>query len=248
MLYNNPRHRIGVLTPSSNTVLEPLTTAILRDIPEVSVHFSRLPVMEISLEDEALKQFELDAYLSAARLLADARVHVIGWNGTSASWTGFEEDERLCNEIERTFGVAATTAVLAINELLEILAVRRFGLVTPYIDAVQERIIEVYGTAGYECVAEHHFGEQVNCAFAEISDTQIANAVRQVAADKPDAVVIMCTNLRSAHLADTLESETGVPVLDSLAAFIWKAVRLCQVDTANITGWGHLFNARSAPA
>ena len=121
MQCNRTRRRIGMLTPSSNTALEPMATEILRSVPQVSVHVSRLRVTEISLDDAALHQFDLDAHLRAAELLADARVDVIGWNGTSASWTGFEGDERLCAEIERIHGVAATTAVLAINELLEIL-------------------------------------------------------------------------------------------------------------------------------
>ena len=236
------RRRIGMLTPSSNTVLEPMATEILRGVPRVSVHFSRLQVTQISLEDAALQQFGIDAHLCAARLLADARVDVIGWNGTSASWTGFEGDERLCAEIERTHDVAATTAVLAINELLEILEVRRFALVSPYIGAVQRRIIETYGRAGYECVAERRFEEQVNYAFAEIEDLRIAEAVRQVSTAGPEAVVIMCTNLRSAHLVDALEAELGVPVLDSVAAFVWKAARLCGIDTGSITGWGRLFS------
>lgn len=231
-----------MLTPSSNTVLEPMAMEILRGVPQVSVHFSRLRVTQISLEDSALRQFDLDAHLGAARLLADARVDVIGWNGTSASWTGFEGDERLCADIERTYDVAATTAVLAINELLEILGVRRFALVSPYIGAVQRRIIETYGSAGYECVAERHFEEQVNYAFAEIEDGRIAQAVRQVSTAGPEAVVIMCTNLRSAHLVDALETELGIPILDSVAAFVWKAVRLCGIDTRAITGWGHLFS------
>ena len=238
---SQPRRRIGMLTPSSNTVLEPMAMEILRRVPQVSVHFSRLQVTRISLEDDALRQFDVDAHLDAARLLADARVDVIGWNGTSASWTGFDGDERLCAAIERTHDVVATTAVLAINELLEILAVRRFALVSPYIGPVQQKIVETYRDAGYECVAERCFEEQVNYAFAEIEDWRIAEAVRQVSAAGPEAVVIMCTNLRSAHMVDGLEAELGIPVLDSVAAFVWKAVRLCGIDTGGITGWGRLF-------
>ena len=241
MQSDQPRRRIGMLTPSSNTVLEPMAMEILRGVPQVSVHFSRLRVTQISLDEAALQQFDIDAHLSAARLLADARVDVIGWNGTSASWTGFDGDARLCAEIERTHGVAATTAVLAINELLEIQEVRRFALVSPYIGDVQRRIIETYGRAGYECVAERRFEEQVNYAFAEIEDVRIAEAVRQVSTARPEAVVIMCTNLRSAHLAGALETELGIPILDSIAAFVWKAVRLCGIDTRAITGWGQLF-------
>ena len=242
MQCNRTRQRIGMLTPSSNTVLEPMAVEILRGVPQVSFHVSRLRVTEISLDDAALHQFDLDAHLRAAELLADARVDVIGWNGTSASWTGFEGDERLCADLERAHHVAATTAVLAINELLEVLEVRRFALVSPYIGAVQQRIIETYGDAGYECVAERHFEERVNYAFAEIEEPRIAQAVRQVATARPEAVVIMCTNLRSAHLVAALEVELRIPILDSVAAFVWKAVRLCGIDTRAITGWGRLFS------
>ena len=40
---------LGMLTPSSNTVLEPVTQAMLAGLPEVSVHFSRFRVTEIAL-------------------------------------------------------------------------------------------------------------------------------------------------------------------------------------------------------
>ena len=239
------RRRIGMLTPSSNTVLEPLATDILRKVPYVSVHFSRLPVTEISLADTALKQFELESYLSSAKLLADAMVHVIGWNGTSASWTGFVDDERLCEMISRKFGVAATTAVLAINELLVSFDAKRISFVTPYVDEIQLKINETYQDAGYECVAEHHFGEQVNYAFAEIGEDEITAAIRSVAQAEPDAIVIMCTNLGAAQLVDPLEKELNIPILDSVSAFTWKAAQICGIDTRNITGWGRLFEISS---
>lgn len=234
--------RIGMLTPSSNTVLEPMAVDILRGVRSVSVHASRLHVTEISLDDTALKQFELDAYLAAAKLLADARVDVIGWNGTSASWTGFERDERLCETIAATFGVAATTAVLAINELLAALGARRIAFVTPYVDEIQERINQTYQDAGYACIEERHFGERVNYAFAEVPEDIIADAVRAVARSGPDAIVIMCTNLRAAHLAAPLEAELDIPILDSVSAFVWKAAQLCGLDTEQICGWGRLFD------
>lgn len=236
------RSRIGMLTPSSNTVLEPVASAILRDLPEVSLHCSRLRVTEISLAEASLKQFELEVYLAAAQLLTDARVHVVGWNGTSASWLGFGNDRRLCQAIRGTLGVDAATAVLAINELLEAFAVKKLALVTPYVTPVQNAIIEVYTNAGYECVSEYHFGEHVNYSFAEIGDEELTVAIRKVADAKPDAVVVMCTNLRAAHLVDGLESDLGIPVIDSIAAFVWKATQLCGARTDAIRGWGQLFS------
>ena len=88
-----------MLTPSSNTVLEPVSQAMLAGVPEVSVHFARFRVTEISLRDEASAQFQQARLLEAADLLADAKVDVIAWNGTSASWLGFDADRRLCEQI-----------------------------------------------------------------------------------------------------------------------------------------------------
>ena len=90
------RARLGMLTPSSNTVLEPMTAAMLAALPDVTAHFSRFRVTEIALTPQALGQFDHDEILRAAELLAHAKVDVIGWNGTSASWLGFDRDERLC--------------------------------------------------------------------------------------------------------------------------------------------------------
>ena len=80
--------RLGVLTPSSNTALEPLTSAMVGSLPGVSAHFSRFTVTEISMRDQSLNQFDDSKILEAARLLADAHVDVICWSGTSASWLG----------------------------------------------------------------------------------------------------------------------------------------------------------------
>ncbi|TFI17788.1 Asp/Glu/hydantoin racemase, partial [Herbaspirillum sp. 3C11] len=48
------RTLLGMLTPSSNTTLEPVTTAMIADIPEASAHFGRFRVTEIALSNQAL--------------------------------------------------------------------------------------------------------------------------------------------------------------------------------------------------
>ena len=45
--------RIGMLTPSSNTVLEPTTQAIIDPLPDVTAHFSRLKVCLLYTSDAA---------------------------------------------------------------------------------------------------------------------------------------------------------------------------------------------------
>ena len=153
-----PPVRLGVLTPSSNTVLEPLTLAMIADLPGVTAHFSRFRVTEIGLSAPGVQQFEHSEIVRAGELLADARVHVIAWSGTSASWLGFERDEELCRRIEDRSGIPACTSVLAFREIFERTSVRRVGLVTPYLDDVQQRIISNWDGAGFPCTAERHLG------------------------------------------------------------------------------------------
>lgn len=232
---------IGMLTPSSNTVLEPTATAMVAGLPEVSVHFSRFRVTEIALTGGALDQFALDQMLGAARLLADARVDVIAWNGTSAGWLGFEADERLCAAISQETGIPATTSVLALNEIMHRTGVARFGLVTPYAADVQARIAANYAAAGLACTAEQHLDLRDNFSFSEVPGTRLAAMVREVAAARPDCVATFCTNLRAAPLVEALERETGTPVHDTVSAAVWKALALAGVDPARVTGWGQMF-------
>src|SRR5277367_2616959 len=138
--------RLGMLTPSSNTSLEPITNAMLAHVTGVSAHFSRFKVTEIALSDSALAQFDDSEILRAAELLAHAKVDVIAWNGTSASWLGFERDEKLCERITASTGIKACTTVLAYRDLFRRLGSKRIGLVTPYRKDVQDKIIASWGS------------------------------------------------------------------------------------------------------
>ncbi|MDX5377747.1 MAG: aspartate/glutamate racemase family protein [Halomonas sp.] len=236
------RTLLGMLTPSSNTVLEPFTAALLRDLfPDVTAHFQRFTVREISMRDEALAQFDPVPLLEAAGLLNDARMDVIAWSGTSASWLGFETDRRLCAAITEATGVPATTSVLALNEVLARTGVTRLGLVTPYLDDIQAAIVANYAAEGVEVVAERHLGDRGNFSFSEYDETTLAGLVREAAKDEPEAIAILCTNLRGAGIVSSLEQEIGIPIYDSVSVTVWKSLTLAGVSPARITDWGKLF-------
>ena len=233
--------RLGVLTPSSNTALEPLTGAILAPLAGVTAHFSRFRVTEIALDAQALGQFDDSNILAAADLLADARVDVIGWSGTSSGWLGFDADRRLCERIRERTGIPATTAVLALNELLALRGIRRLALVTPYTPDVQQRIVANYRGLGVEVVAERHLGIRVNHEFAGVEPQTLLALMREVAADRPQAITTFCTNLRAAPLAGQVERELGIPLLDTVSTTVWGMLRSAGVAAAPVTGWGELF-------
>lgn len=233
--------RLGMLTPSSNTVLEPMTTRMLADVSQATAHFSRFKVTEIALSDQALGQFDHAEILRAAELLAQAKVDVIAWNGTSASWLGFDRDELLCERIRSATGIPACTSVLAFREIFDRTGIRRIGLVSPYRDDVQAKIVANWGRSGYRCTAERHVGLQDNFSFAEVDESTISGLVREVAKEGCEAVAIVCTNMRGAAVTAALEAELGLPIYDSVAITLWKSLLVTGVDPGLVKGWGRVF-------
>ncbi|HEX7935280.1 MAG TPA: aspartate/glutamate racemase family protein [Paraburkholderia sp.] len=236
------RFLLGMLTPSSNTALEPITSAMVAQLPGVSAHFSRFKVTEISLSETALGQFDTSHIIQAARLLADANVDVIAWNGTSSGWLGFDTDRRLCREIEEATGIPATTSVLALNEILEKTGVKKFGLVSPYLKEVQQKIVANYRDNGIDCACENHLGLKVNFEFSEVTEDTLRAQIREVAMQRPEAIVTFCTNLRAAHLAAEVEQQHDIPLYDTISTVVWKSLKLAGYDTTWLAGWGRLFS------
>jgi maleate isomerase len=244
-----PKHiRLGILTPSSNSALEPLTYALINAINastpsyHITAHFSRFPVTTISLSADGLAQFDLAPILTAAKLLAHAEVDVIGWSGTSAGWLGFENDVRLSEDIERETGIRATTSVMGLNRALELWGVKTLGLVTPYMDDVQMAIVANYKKIGVEIGngMEKHLRVEKNNDIADISEESLDLLVEEVVSAKVDAVTTFCTNLTAAHRVEFWEAKHGVPVFDTVTTVVWDMLRVCGVEICNIEGWGKI--------
>jgi maleate isomerase len=230
--------RIGMLTPSSNTVLEPVCAKMAAALPDTSVHFSRFTVTRIAMDESALGQFNTAPMVGAAKLLADAKVDVIAWNGTSASWLGLDSDHALVSEIESETGIKAATCVLSMMDALSALGAKTYALVTPYTGDVQSKIVDNMKALGYECSAEVHFDISDNFSFGTVPEKQIENALRTVCAAKPDAVIVLCTNLAGAPVVAQVEHDTSVPILDSVTLTMWGALARIGAATDGLRPWG----------
>lgn len=217
--------RIGIVIPSSNVVIEPLAMQRFWQSNN-TVHFSRLGVVDIELEAKSLAQFKMNEQLSAAQKLCDARVDAIVWGGTSSSWLGIEHDEEYCRLIQQKTGISTTTCVLEINRKVASLGARRISIVTPYTDSVHNRILDNYEDLGFPRPTGQNLGGTVSNDFALISPNILKDVVLSVAKNSPEAIIIMCTNLRAAAVADSLSKQLGLPVIDSATATLQAGSRL----------------------
>ncbi len=234
--------RIGMLTPSSNTVLEPVTTRLLAGTPDITAHFSRFRVTEIALDGPALAQFDDSEILRAAELLAHAKVDVMAWNGTSASWLGLDRDRRLVERIRSETGIAASTCILSLVAILRRLGARLQGLVTPYTGDIQEKIMATFAAEGIACPAERHLDLRDNFSFGLVPQAAIRQMISDVASSAPDAVTILCTNLNGASLAADLEAPDGPVILDSVSVTLWGCLNAIGVRPDRIRNQGRIFS------
>jgi maleate isomerase len=236
--------RIGMITPSSNTCLEPTTYRLIGGRQDVTVHFARVGVTRIDLDESADRQFAPEMMTAATEQLADAGVDVVVWNGTAGSWLGIDHDRSLVQVLSRVADTPATTSTLALLDALDTYGVTRLGLATPYTEEVNQRIVRTYAAEGVDVVSASALGMTDNFAFALVPERDVAAQLRAVAADT-EATAVLCTNVHGAFLAEDLERELGRPVFDSVAVTLWHALGLTGnttpiADAGTLLRDGHL--------
>lgn len=233
------RISVGMITPSINKALEPVSGAIAVQIPSLSLHFSRVRVTRVGVDDEAIAPLQPEAFLEAASLLKDAAVDVIMWNGTSGSWVGLEWERKLCRIIEQETGIRASGSTLALMRAFKAMNIARYSLAVPYDAEHLQKIVDVYRNEGLECAAADTLAILDGLALAHLTRQQIEDQVRRVAVPDTQAVAIVCTNVASGWYVDELERELRVPILDSVIVTLWEAMHLCGMRP-QIKGWGRL--------
>ncbi|MGH7082141.1 MAG: maleate cis-trans isomerase family protein, partial [Acetobacteraceae bacterium] len=231
--------RCGLLIPSSNTVAEPMSQSIAASIGGLTLHFSRVRVEAISLDDRHSAQFSPDAMSAAASLLGDAHVDAVAWAGTSGSWLGVQADRDIASRLAAEARAPATTSTIALLAAARSFGIERIVLVTPYVGTVVNDIERTFAAEGIEVVAERHLDITRNFDFGQVPEQRLSQCARLAAPTPAQAVCFVCTNLAAARLAPQLEADIGIPVLDSVTVTLWHALRLAGREEA-VAGWGRL--------
>lgn len=181
---------LATITPSGNTVVEAVTQAMLRDRLDVLPIFSRIPVH--GGRDPFPDSYDLEGMLQAAELLSHAKPDVIVWNGSKGGVIGLGHDRDLCERITAATGIPATTSGLALEAAMARKPVR-LGLITPYNDAYQRRLMDAFAAHGWLVSAEDHLGLSDNLSYAAVPYAEILAQAERVA-PHCDVLLGWCTN------------------------------------------------------
>ena len=232
------RAAVGLLVLSSDQILE-IECRRVFERARVALHHTRL-FNDSEVTPETLAQMEGRLAGATELILPGVPLEVIGYGCTSGAMVIGEETvaERV-REVRP--GVAVTTPMTAAVAAFEALGVRRIGLLTPYLDEINQTMRRHIDARGYQVTAMASFNEPDDTKVAGITLDSVMQAARQVGApDAVDAVFVSCTNLRLLDGAAALEAELGKPVTSSNHALAWHCLRLAGIDDT-LGEFGSLF-------
>ena len=238
------RGRIGLVSPSTNTTLEP---EFWRLAPEgVSVHVAR--VFQSGPQEPSTYRRMADDIATAATLLATAEVDVIAFGCTSCTYFVPPEEIR-ATMAEKAHCPTVLTAD-AVVDALRALNVRKVALASPRTEFVTKRELQFLADSGFEVVASRSLGlgatEEERRYIGRVPSETLYRLVASVVRPEADAIFVTCTQLPTLPMIERLEEEFGKPVVTSNQATVWRCLRHIGF-TAPIPGYGRLLGTRTLP-
>ena len=222
--------RVGLMIPSSNTMME---VDFTRDLPPgMALHTARMYMEDTTPagENRMLDEFALPA----ARDLGTARPDVVVFGCTSAgALRGNDYDAQLCQQISELTGAPVVSTIGAVRTAIEASGADSIGVITPYVDELNEKIKASIEADGIDVAAITGLGITDNFQIAEVShDEIVAFAVRAlgplVAAGIIDLVFASCTNFGAMAARPAIAERLGLPVVTSNQAVLAAAVARLQ--------------------
>lgn len=206
--------RVGLLVPSSNTVME---VDFYRSLPpNLTLHTGRMYLESTTPEGEGRM---LDHHvMPAAHDVGTARPDVIVFGCTSAgALRGTGYDRMLCEGIASATGADVLSVVTSVREAIRSRGAGRVGVITPYVDSLNEKIkLSLEADQDVEVSAIQGLGISDNFTIAEVPPAEIvAFAVESLRGLPIELVFVSCTNFRGLDAIPGIREALGVQVVTS---------------------------------
>jgi maleate cis-trans isomerase len=213
--------KIGLMVPANNTTME---AELLAWLPAgASCRTLRIP-RQAGLLTEA----DLPAYVgqaeALARTFAQDRVDLVVYGCTAAGiLAGPGRDAAIAASLSGITGSPVVTTASAMVASLEEEAAEAIALVTPYQDAVNERLKAFLAHSDIRVRKMRSFGAANVEELGAIGADAVAGLARETVDAECDALFIACSQLPTRAIVGPLEQELGRPVWSSIKATAWRA-------------------------
>ena len=239
------RHRFGVLSPSTNTVVQPDMEAMRP--AGVTNHYSRIYTPNadaVSSESflagvSLIGRNTLDAVTSVMTSAPDSLVmgmSAVTFIGGMAGADAFQAS------LEQASGLRVSSGSHATAAALRAYGAKRVAFLSPYFPAANTEVRRYLTEAGFEVVRDHCLQCPSWTAIAAIPAATIRAAFRALDGDDVDAIVQVGTNLSAVRLCAAAELWLGKPVIAINVATYWNALRTCGIDE-KVAGIGRLLES-----
>jgi maleate isomerase len=238
----SPRAVLGVVLPSTNTVVE----AEYNDMrpPGVSYHTGRIYIADEDLGSNG----KMESFLEDLRTQIGTAVRdvvtckpdrIVMGMSAETFWGGAEGAAQFEGWVSEQSGLKVSTGAAACKAALEAFGARRIAVITPYQPVGDEQVRAFFTEMGFEVAAVRGLSVDSATGIADVTPEQIRQAFLAVDAPDVDALVQAGTNLAAVTTAAALEAELGKPVIAINAATVWHALR-AEGITDQLTGYGRL--------
>lgn len=230
MSVENEPLSIGLMVPANNTTMEP---ELLAWLPEGSrCETVRIPRGKGMLSVETLPEYLAQA-TALAKELDDPDIDLVVYGCTAAGFlAGPARDAEVAADLGRVTGKRVVTTASAMNAALKHLDAHRIALITPYLDAVNERLKAFLAEGGVTVEAFASFQAETTDELAAITPAQIEQRARELVRPGLDALFIACSQLPTRTITPALEGDLEIPVWSSIRATAWQAERTAAKASA----------------
>jgi maleate isomerase len=236
------RKRIGVIVPSTNTTVQPETDALR--VSGVTCHTGRVTIKERPLNTEEAfyehMQMMRDGIGAAIDQIMTAGLdHLIMGIALETFWGGTAAAGKLQSDLAQRAGVGitmgSTASVVALNKF----GARKIAILTPHQPRGDEIVRTYFAEAGFDVVRLKGLKCTTPRLIAQVPESDIRNALRELAGDDVDALLTLGTALPAAGVAAEAERWLGRPVLAVNVVSFWYAIRQCGIND-RIRGHGRI--------
>jgi len=218
--------RVGLMVPSSNTVME---VDLYRNLPPpITVHPARMYLEETTPEGE--RRMITEEVPEAAGLLKTLRPNLVVFGCTSAgALFGPDFPQELHRRIGAVVGCPVLDILTPVTEELNRVQARKLAVLTPYSPELNKSVKASLEALGFEVLSINGMGITVNFDLARPTPQEIVGfAKKSGVSPKAEALFISCTNFRALEAIPLLQKHFPIPIVTSNQATIEKIKRIYQ--------------------
>jgi maleate isomerase len=240
-----PRLKIGVITPATNTVVQPEFEALRPRGVTNQLARVLIPDTPVGTEQQfaqMMQEVRAAIEICVDVMMACAPAALVMAMSVETFWAGALDLSALQAHLEARAQVKVILGALACQAAIRRYGgIRRISLITPYMPAGDAQVRRAFTDSGLEVV--NLLGLKCNSPLlmAHESPERLRRAVREIDDPSVELILQVGSNLAFAKLAGEAEGWLGKPVLAVNTCTYWHALRSNGIED-RLDGFGSLLS------